>query len=142
MRPSLGDTFINFSITVAAGALFGAAALVIVTFPLSPVPWEGNSPFLLWAGFIWSMVGGAAFGLGFLAAAIITCLMSSPTEVRREANIAAICGSALFGGATAGLLLVETASLIVLGGIAIFALGSAAATYIGIRRRTPVPSGV
>lgn len=142
MRASLGETFINFSITVAIGALFGFVALAIVTFPLSPFPWEGYSPFLLWGAFIWSMIGAAAFGLGFVAAAMTTCLMSSSAEVRREADIASVSASALLGGATAGLLLVETASLIVLGGIVVFALGSAAATHIGVRRRIPAPSGI
>ena len=128
MRDTVRETRAALGVAVAIGAAVGYGAGVAVSLP---------SGFWAWAGLVWSFVGAASLGLGFIAAEIAAGrFTSADTREPRRVGAAPICTSAIFGGVTAALLLKETASVTAVGTATFFALASAVATFSAGRRRT------
>lgn len=129
MRHSIQQTCAGLGVAVITGAVVGCIAGVAVSLP---------SGFVAWGGMLWSFIGAASLGVGFVGAKATDRLTSADARGSRSAGVGTICASAVFGGVTAALLLEKTASVTVIGGATFFALASAIATAGATRHRTRV----
>ncbi|MBI9113798.1 hypothetical protein [Sanguibacter suaedae] len=129
MESAVRERCVALGVAVVIGAVVGCLAGVALS---------ATSGFVAWGGFVWSVIGAASLGLGFVAAEITRLVAKGTGRESRGAGTGAILASAVLAGASAAALLSWTASVTVLGGAVFFALVSAGATYGATRRRTRV----